>query len=512
MIANLLAAKGERDEIPPSAVGDVLALSQALGQPPPPRFESLRALIGEYAALPAASLPGDLKAELRPYQKEGVAWLQFHREVGIGALLADDLGLGKTLQALCAVTGKTLVVAPTSVLLGWAKEAARFRPGLEVNVDHGPSRALAGAADLVLTTWALLRQDIDRILEVQWQSVVLDEAQMIKNPDSQVARAAHRLSAPFRVCLSGTPIENRLDDLWSQMAFLEPGFLGSREVFAERYATPIGNGDELRAQELRQRIRPFLMRRMKREVAPDLPPRTELVERCELGEAERTLYEALRAAAQKEVMADLARGGSVLHALELLLRLRQAACHRGLIPGQDETSDGGPVGSSAKVELLMELVDELCAEGHKVLIFSQWTSLLDRVEPHLEAAGVSYLRLDGSTTDRQGVVDGFQADDGPPVLLLSLKAGGTGLTLTAADHVVLLDPWWNPAVEDQAADRAHRIGQTKPVFVHRLVASDTVEERILALQESKRKLAEAALGQGAGGAGLTRDDLLALLS
>ncbi len=505
-IANLLAATGDKDELPAAAVGDVVKLSEALGTPVPPRFDKLRGVIGDYSKLPPAKLPEDLKAELRPYQKEGVAWLQFHRDAGIGALLADDMGLGKTLQALCAVRGKTLVVAPTSVLLGWAKEAAKFRPGLKVAVYHGPSRALDSSADVTLTTWALLRLDVDVLSKIAWDTIVLDEAQTIKNPDSQVAKAAHRLKGAFRVCLSGTPVENRLDDLWSQMAFLEPGFLGARAAFEERYVTPITAGDALRAQELRQRIRPFLMRRMKREVAPDLPPRTELVERCELGAVERTLYDALRAAAQKEVQEELGRGGSVLHALELLLRLRQAACHRALVPGQ------GDVGTSAKIELLMELLDELVAEGHKVLVFSQWTSLLDLIEPHLDKAKVGFSRLDGSTADRQGVVDGFQSESGPPVLLLSLKAGGTGLTLTAADHVVLMDPWWNPAVEDQAADRAHRIGQDKPVFVHRLVAADTVEERILALQENKRKLAEAALGQGAGGAGLTREDLMALLA
>jgi superfamily II DNA or RNA helicase len=512
LIANLLAAKGDREALPPAAVGDVVRLTEALGQPLPPRFERLRALIGDFSALPAPRLPRDLAAELRPYQKEGVAWLEFHRQAGIGALLADDMGLGKTLQALCAVEGRTLVVAPTSVLHGWAKEAARFRPLLKVAVYHGPQRKLDPSADLTLTTWAILRLDAEELVKVPWQTVVLDEAQIIKNPDAQVAKAAHRLRAGFRVCLSGTPVENRLEDLWSQMAFLEPGFLGAREAFMERYAAPIAGGDALRAQELRQRMRPFLLRRMKREVAPDLPPRTELVERCELEGEERVLYDALRAAAQREVMEELARGGNVLQALELLLRLRQAACHRGLVPGQDELEEQGRVETSAKLELLMELLDELVAEGHKVLVFSQWTTLLDRVEPHLATAGMTFLRLDGSTPDRQAVVDGFQSESGPPVLLLSLKAGGTGLTLTAADHVILLDPWWNPAVEDQAADRAHRIGQTKPVFIHRLVAADTVEERILALQESKRRLAEAALGEGAGGAGLTRDDLLALLS
>jgi len=513
MIMNLLAAKGDKDALPPAAVGDVARLTTALGQPMPPRFERLRALIGEFAALPEPKLPADLQADLRPYQKDGVAWLHFHREAGIGALLADDMGLGKTLQALCAIEGRTLVVAPTSVVYGWAKEAARFRPSLSVCVYHGPTRRLDATADLTLTTWSILRLDADVLIKQPWRTVVLDEAQTIKNPESQVARAAHRLRASFRMCLSGTPVENRLDDLWSQMAFLEPGFLGTRDTFVERYAGPIAGGDAMKAQELRQRIRPFVLRRMKREVAPDLPPRTELVERCELGAEERVLYDALRAAAQREIMEELARGGSVLQALELLLRLRQAACHRGLVPGQDELEPGGRVDTSAKLEVLMELVDELVAEGHKVLVFSQWTSLLDRVEPHLEGSAVPFLRLDGSTPDRQAVVDGFQAESGPPVLLLSLKAGGTGLTLTAADHVILLDPWWNPAVEDQAADRAHRIGQTKPVFVHRLVAADTVEERILALQESKRRLADAALGQGAGGAtGLTREDLLGLLA
>ncbi|MBL8785180.1 MAG: DEAD/DEAH box helicase [Deltaproteobacteria bacterium] len=513
-IANLLDAKGEKDLLPASAVADVAHLSESLGVPMPPRFEALRKTIGNFDKLPAAKLPDDLTADLRPYQQDGVAWLGFHREAGLGALLADDMGLGKTLQALCAIRGRTLVVAPTSVLYNWAREAARFRPSLKVATFHGPGRKLDAAADLTLTTWSILRLDADLLLAQGWDTVVLDEAQTIKNPESQVARAAHRLRAPFRICLSGTPIENRLDDLWSQMAFLEPGFLGAREAFQQRYVQPIQQGNALAAQELRQRIRPFLLRRLKREVAPDLPPRTELVERCELNVEERQVYDALRAAAKKEVMEELGRGGNVIAALELLLRLRQAACHRGLVPGQD--GDGGPddpkIGSSSKVELLMELVDELAAEGHKVLVFSQWTSLLDRVEPHLKAARIDFLRLDGSTADRQAVVDGFQAADGPPVLLLSLKAGGTGLTLTAADHVVLMDPWWNPAVEDQAADRAHRIGQDKPVFVHRLVAADTVEERILQLQEDKRKVAEAALGQGAIAAqALTRDDLLALL-
>jgi superfamily II DNA or RNA helicase len=507
-LLGLVRAKeaSEKDEnLPLAAVSDVLTLADKLGTRPPPKFERLRALVSDFTKLPPPDLPADLTAELRPYQRDGVAWLGFHREAGLGALLADDMGLGKTLQALTALRGRSLVVAPTSVLHNWARESQKFRPNLKVTTYHGSGRKLDKHADVVLTTWGTMRMDIDTLAQERWDTVILDEAQTIKNPDSQVARAAHRLSGKFRLALTGTPVENRLEDLWSQMAFVEPGFLGDRKFFDERYAQPIGNGDALRAQELRQRLRPFMLRRKKAEVATDLPPRTEIVERCELSQDERLVYDALRAAAQKEVLETLSSGGSVLQALELLLRLRQAACHRGLIPGQDVT------GSSAKIDLLSELLEELTSEGHKVLVFSQWTSLLDRIEPMLEKNKTAFLRLDGSTTDRQAVVDGFQNPAGPPVMLLSLKAGGTGLTLTAADHVVIMDPWWNPAVEDQAADRAHRIGQDKPVFVHRLVAADTVEERILALQENKRKLADAALAEGAGGVGLTREDLLNLL-
>ena len=504
-LMGLLTAKGDKDEVPMAAAADVLMLADKLGVPAPPRFEKLRALVSDFKALPAPTLPKDLQADLRPYQKEGVAWLEFHREAGLGALLADDMGLGKTLQALSAVHGRTLVIAPTSVAQNWVREARRFRPKLNVSLYYSPSRKLDPAVDVTVTTWSILRLDIDLIAKTKWDTIILDEAQTIKNPDSQVARAAHRLSAPFRVALTGTPVENRLSDLWSQMNFVEPGLLGSREQFEERYGQPIANGDTLRAAELRQRIRPFILRRKKAEVALDLPPRTELVERCELTEQERITYDALRAAAQKEVVEALSGGANVIQALELLLRLRQASCHRGLIPGQKAET-------SSKVELLVETLDPLISEGHKVLVFSQWTSFLDLIEPALEDNRWAYTRLDGSTADRQAVVDRFQDPNGPPVMLLSLKAGGTGLTLTAADHVVLMDPWWNPAVEDQAADRAHRIGQDKPVFIHRLVAADTVEEKILALQEDKRRLADAALSHGAGQAGLTRDDLIALLS
>jgi superfamily II DNA or RNA helicase len=503
----LLRAKEQRadDELPAWALPDVAALCQALEQPPPPAFERLRALVEGFAGLPDEPLPADLHATLRDYQRDGVRWLSFLRRVELGGLLADDMGLGKTLQALCAMEGRTLVVAPTSVLPNWAAEARRFRPGLTVSTYHGPGRVLDPAADLTLTTYALLRLDLEALCAVEWQTVVLDEAQAIKNSDSQVARAAYRLPARFRVAMTGTPVENRLEDLWSQLHFANPGLLGGRSEFQERYVRPIAAGDAGRAASLRQRIRPFLLRRRKQEVARELPPRTDVVLYCELSPPERQLYDAVRAATQDDVAKRLGAGDSVFAVLEALLRLRQAACHSSLVPG------GSDHKSSAKLELLRETLEECVAEEHKALVFSQWTSLLDRCEPVLEAAGLPFIRLDGSTRDRGAVVERFQDPAGPPVMLISLRAGGTGLNLTAADHVFLLDPWWNPAVEDQAADRAHRIGQDKPVLVHRLVARDTVEERILALQEQKRALADAAIGDAAQGAAISREELLALL-
>jgi superfamily II DNA or RNA helicase len=503
-VADLYAARRADGKIEPAAVPALAELCDALDLPRPPSYARLAPLVEGFERIPDAPLPADLTADLRPYQRQGVSWLCFLREAGLGAVLADDMGLGKTLQTLCAIRGRALVVCPRSVVHNWAAEIRRFRPALSTCVYHGPRRALDPAASVTLTTYAVLRLDAEALAKEKWDTVVLDEAQAIKNPDSQSARAAYGLSAAFRVSLSGTPVENRLDDLWSQLHFTNRGLLGARAVFEERFGRPIADGRAGAAEALRRKIRPFVLRRMKKEVAPELPPRVESVLYCELEDEERAVYDAVRAAARKEVVAKLAEGGSVLAALELLLRLRQAACHAALVPGQHATS-------SAKVERLVESLEDAAADGHKALVFSQWTSLLDLVEPHLVRAGIAFTRLDGSTRDRGGVVASFQADDGPPVMLVSLKAGGTGLNLTAADHVFLLDPWWNPAVEDQAADRTHRIGQDKPVTVYRLVAKDTVEEGILALQDKKRRLADAALGEAAGAAGITREDLLELL-
>ena len=502
-IADLLAARDDAGAVPTHALPDLGRLCDDLDEPRPVALEGLAPLLDGFDGIPHSAPPTDLTATLRHYQEEGVDWLLFMRRARLGALLADDMGLGKTVQALCALSGRSLVVAPTSVLHNWADEIDTHRPGLRHSLYHGPRRKLDPDVDVTLTSYAVLRLDSAILGDVEWDCVVLDEAQSIKNPDSQVSRAAYGLRSQFRVALTGTPVENRLEDLWSQFHFLNRGLLGARRDFQDRVARAIADGDAGATERLRERLKPFVLRRLKKDVAPELPPRTEVVLHVALSDAERDVYDAVRAASQQQVVLRLQEGGNMLAALEALLRLRQAACHAGLVPGQTAES-------SSKVELLVDRLEQAVADGHKALVFSQWTSLLDRVEPSLRSADIDWVRLDGSTRDRGGVVARFQSASGPPVMLISLRAGGTGLNLTAADHVFLLDPWWNPAVEDQAADRTHRIGQDRPVVVHRLVAAGTVEERILELQASKRALSEAALGESAQAAGLTRDDLLDL--
>jgi len=507
-VADLLAAREDDGRLARHALPALAALCADLEQPPPPGLDRLAPLAENFDRLPDAEPPADLTATLRAYQRQGVNWLAFLRNTGLGGILADDMGLGKTVQAMCVFPRATLVVCPTSVLFNWKSELARFRPSLRVAVYHGPNRSFDDAADVTLTTYAILRLDAKALAARSFGAVVLDEAQAIKNPDSQTARAAYALRAGFRLALTGTPVENRLEELWSLMHFVNRGLLGGRSDFGEQVARPIAEGRAGAAAALRQRIRPFVLRRLKKDVAPELPPRTEGVLRVELTDGERAVYDAVRAATQKDVLALLGgdgKGAGIIQALEALLRLRQAACHPALVPGQTAST-------SSKIEALLEALETAVAEGHKALVFSQWTSLLDLIEPALARAELPFARLDGATRDRAGVVARFQADDGPPVMLVSLKAGGSGLNLTAADHVFLCDPWWNPAVEAQAADRTHRIGQTRPVFVYRLVAAATVEERILALQDAKRALMDAALGDAASAAGLTREDLLALLA
>lgn len=505
ILAELLDAQDEGGGAIQRAQSPMLvqALEQ-MGVEPPAALSGLRALAGNFESIPVAPLPAGFRGVLRPYQQRGVDWISWLRTVGMGGILADDMGLGKTVQVLASLqVGRHLVVAPTSVVRNWEAEAGKFRPDLRVCVYHGPRRQMDTTADLVLTTWAILRLDIESLSQTEWTTVAFDEAQAIKNPESQTAGAARRVRGALRLCVSGTPVENRLDELWSGMHVANPGLLGSRRSFRDRFSNPIEEGNRRARDELRRRIRPFVLRRTKAEAAPDLPPRTDVVMRCTLSASERGLYESVKTLSSAQAASMLSGGKSYLQVLEVLLRMRQAACHPGLLPG-------GVAASSAKLDLLLDTLDEIIAEGHRALVFSQWTSMLDLVGPALAARGWDHLRLDGSTMDRQAVVARFNAEDGPPVFLLSLKAGGTGLNLTSADYVFHLDPWWNPAVEDQATDRAHRIGQTRPVVSVRLIAEDTVEERILALQDRKRELVRAALDEDALAKALGSADLAAL--
>lgn len=503
--AILGARQHGKKSVPKHFIPDLALLCEDEGIEVPEKIKTLCATLMGGEGIPRSPLPTDLKAQLRPYQRKGVDWLLFLKKAGLGALLADDMGLGKTLQSIACIDGRTLIVCPTSVLQSWADQIQQFRPGLKANLYHGTNRTLGDG--ITLTSYGILRIDQEKLAEVDWTTVILDETQVIKNPDSQIAKAAHRLRGDFRIALSGTPIENRLDDLWSQFQFVNPGLLWSRSEFTERFGDAMRSGNPRKLDKLRQRIRPFLLRRKKTEVAPELPPRTEVVLHCDLSEEEQNLYRSVLASSRKEVLEKIGGGASVFAALEMLLRLRQACCHPSLVPGSGLEAAFG----SAKLNLLMESLEESLDLGHRALIFSQWTSLLDLAELRLNEKNIRFSRLDGSTRNRDQVVSAFQKDDGPPVMLLSLKAGGVGITLTAADHIYILDPWWNPAAEDQAADRAHRIGQENPVFIHRLVARDTVEDKILQMQKKKKALSEGVISDSAGTADLNQEELLNFL-
>ncbi len=451
-------------------------------------------------ALEAVPL-GDLEVVLRPYQKQGVAWLSFLAQNHFGGILADDMGLGKTLQTLAFLRGlqgqgPCLIVAPSSLLFNWRAEATQWTPELRVLVLEGGKRDLAGvaAADLVITSYPLLRLDVEEHRAHYYAAIVLDEAQHIKNPESQNARAAVALRGRHRFALTGTPIENSVTDLWSVMQFALPGYLGSRKEFKERYEQPMSRGEGGRAEgvRLKQRLRPFLLRRLKQEVAADLPTKIEQVAWCELTPTQRGLYTSLAEATRRqlsELSGEKDRNKYRMVALTALLRLRQASCDLRLLPGESPAREEE---ASAKLDMLMELVEEAAEGGHRVLVFSQFVKMLGLIRERLTAAGMDYCYLDGSTRDRAGQVQRFQSGQ-VPVFLISLKAGGTGLNLTAADTVMHFDPWWNPAVEAQATDRAHRIGQTRPVTSYKLIARGTVEEKILHLQEKKKGLTAAVL-------------------
>ena len=464
-------------------------------------------------------LPDGLRAELRPYQQDGFRWLARLSHWGAGACLADDMGLGKTLQTLTLLlhrraSGPGLVIAPTSVVANWASESARFTPDLRVRVYAGPAPGRfplldgLGAGDLVLTTYGLLQSDIGRFADIDWGSVVLDEAQAIKNPDTKRARAVRRLRAGFRMVTTGTPIQNHLLDLHSLFAFINPGLLGSSTGFKARYALPVERDRDANAREqLKRLIAPFVLRRLKGEVLADLPARTDVTLHVELSAQEAALYEALRRRALEDMSAPTAESGGKRHlqVLAHLTRLRLACCNPALV--QDVAAP-----PSSKLATFSDTLTELLDGGHKVLVFSQFVRHLKLIEARVQELGVAYQYLDGQTppADRQRRIDAFQSGKGD-VFLISLKAGGTGLNLTAADYVLHMDPWWNPAVEDQASDRAHRIGQTRPVTVYRLVTRGTIEEQIVQLHGRKRDLAERLLTGSDQPGRLDAEELLALL-
>lgn len=463
--------------------------------------------------------PRNLKATLRPYQDGGLAWLKFIHGLASGGVLADDMGLGKTVQTIALLLSvkqeekqvKALIVAPTSVVTNWERELERFSPSLRVSLWHGADRKdqieEVQDAEVIITSYALLRRDEEFLAKLDLTYAILDEAQHIKNPMSATAAAAKRLKARRRLALTGTPIENRLSEIWSIFDYVSPGLLGSLDKFESRFARPIEAGDYKMAQRLRAIIHPFILRRTKQEVAKDLPEKIETDQICDLAGEQRAIYAQIAREVRAQVMGEVERVGlekSHIQILAGLTRLRQAACDPRLLGLPKEFADD----DSGKLVALRELIAEAVEGGHKVLVFSQFVMMLKLIEKAMKEDGVTYEYLDGSTKDRAERVERFQNDPTVPVFLISLKAGGTGLNLTAADTVIHFDPWWNPAVEQQATDRAHRIGQTKVVTAYRLVAAGTIEEKILQLKQKKRELVSSVLSEDQGGAKkLTKSDL-----
>jgi superfamily II DNA or RNA helicase len=476
-------------------------------------------------ALAPVKPPANFKASLRDYQLDGLAWLDFLRDAGFGGVLADDMGLGKTVQGLAFLAREkaagrldkpALILAPTSVLPNWQAEAERFAPNLTVLALRGLDRhALFDqipTADIVLTTYPLLARDHAVLLSQEFHVAMLDEAQAIKNPKANVAVLAHQIKARHRFALTGTPLENNLGEVWSLFEFLSPGLLGDESTFKRTFRTPIEkHGDQAAQGFLSRRLKPFMLRRTKQEVAKELPPKTEIVERIQLEGAQRDLYETVRVLMEKRVREEIDKKGlakSHIIFLDALLKLRQICCDPRLL----KMDAARKVKQSAKLERLMELVPEMVAEGRRILIFSQFTSMLDLIEAELNREKIGYVRLTGQTTDRSVPVKAFQTGK-VPVFLLSLKAGGTGLNLTAADTVIHYDPWWNPAVENQATDRAYRIGQDKPVFVHKLIVEDGIEDAIELLKAKKAALANALFeGSSKAPMQLTEADIAALFA
>ncbi|MFA5082737.1 MAG: DEAD/DEAH box helicase [Hydrogenophilaceae bacterium] len=487
--------------------------------------QNLAARLKNLGGIKPIQPPKGLSLELRPYQREGLAWLQYLREHELAGILADDMGLGKTAQALAHLllekeAGRldkpALVVLPTSLIFNWKREAERFAPALKVLSLHGKDRAERfrhiPASDVCLTTYPLLWRDAETLAKQEFHLLILDEAQTVKNASSQAAQVVRQLQTRHRLCLTGTPLENHLGELWSQFDFLLPGFLADSKSFAKTWRTPIEkNGDTLRRDLLAARLKPFILRRRKEDVAKELPAKTIIVRTVELEGGQRDLYETVRTAMDVRVRDEIASKGfnrSQIVILDALLKLRQVCCDPRLL----KLDAAQKIRERAKLDLLMAMIPELVDEGRKVLVFSQFTSMLALIADELNAARIAFTTLTGDTGDREGAIRVFQEGE-VPVFLISLKAGGVGLNLTAADTVIHFDPWWNPAVENQATDRAHRLGQTKNVFVYKLVVSGSIEEKILALQEKKAELAASVLsGDGAALGKFGEADIRALLA
>ena len=506
-----------------------IATSEELGIQAPERLADLASKLANFSGIEKIAQPSGIKADLREYQTEGFHWMQFLARHELHGILADDMGLGKTLQTITHILAEkdsgrsqgkpTLVIAPTSVVPNWRAEAQKFAPSLRILMLDGPQRKKyfrsIPYADLVLTSYALVQRDIDKLKEHRFHLAVLDEAQYVKNPSSKVAQAACQLDARHRLCLSGTPVENHLGELWSLMRFLMPGFLGGQEDFNRRFRNPIEkDGNEECRLALKTRVAPLILRRTKDQVAKELPPKTILIHPVELNTAQKDLYETVRATMDKRVRQAIAiKGleGSRMVFLEALLKLRQICCEPKLLKFEGESKLEAHAAGSAKLDYLADLLDTLIEEGRRILLFSQFTSMLELVEQLLQVRKVPYLKLTGESKNRGELVEKFQGGT-YPVFLISLKAGGTGLNLTAADTVIHYDPWWNPAAEAQATDRAYRIGQTQPVFVHKLICQGTVEERIHQLQAKKSQLADSLLSDAARAAAPDESTLSALLA
>ena len=528
LVAMAGAAKGLRFRHSQTALLDAL-LELMPSSETDERFERARTELQRFERVEASVEPPTFQGELRQYQREGLGWFAFLRRFGLGGCLADDMGLGKTVQALALLesrrlekAGPSLVVAPRSLIFNWKQEAARFAPSLRV-LDHTGaerSRGSIGLTDehLVITTYGTLRRDIAALREVEFDYVILDEAQAIKNATTAASKAARLLRARQRLALSGTPIENNVQELWSLFEFLNPGMFGAASTFRSLARARLASDDEGDAKPndngevalLARALRPVILRRTKERVAPELPPKLEQTLVVELEPEQRRIYDELLAHYRRSLLPYIDRVGmerSRMKVLEALLRLRQAACHPALI---SRTHADAP---SAKLDVIQPKLAEAAAEGHKSLVFSQFTSFLALLRERLDADSAQYAYLDGDTRDRQAVVEQFQKDPNCKLFLISLRAGGHGLNLTAADYVFLLDPWWNPAVEAQAIDRAHRIGQQRHVIATRLVAQGTIEEKILELQRSKRDLADAILSEDQGAlAQIGREELELLLA